>query len=126
LLKARAYQKLGEWQLNLESLGKDVIPQIIASFRAATECDTDWYKAWHSWALVNFEVVAHYEKTNQPGNAEKIAQHLIPAIKGFFRSISLSPAQVSIFGCFVSQNSEFARYTSTVNVVVQVCSTKGS
>ena len=32
------------------------IPQIMTSFRSATECDTNWYKAWHAWAFINYQV----------------------------------------------------------------------
>eukprot|EP01132_Coremiostelium_polycephalum_P005602 gene5602-6970_t len=89
-LQGRAYLKLGEWQLALgETLNETSIPNIIASFRAATECDTNWYKAWHSWALINFEVVSHYEQNG--GTPEQIASHLLPAIHSFFRSIALAP-----------------------------------
>ncbi len=66
--------KLGEWQLSMKESLDDVskytvtdnsliiflqasIAQTTSSFRAATECDTNWYKAWHAWALINFEVL---------------------------------------------------------------------
>jgi FKBP12-rapamycin complex-associated protein len=39
-----------------------VIPQILRSFEAATKRNSTWYKAWHSWALCNFEVISYYEK----------------------------------------------------------------
>ena len=62
-----------------------------SSFKSAIEYDPNWYKAWHSWALMNFEVVSHYEKTRVP--FESIAYHVVPAIQGFFRSISLGSGQ---------------------------------
>eukprot|EP01114_Cavostelium_apophysatum_P008931 TRINITY_DN21_c0_g1_i4.p1 TRINITY_DN21_c0_g1~~TRINITY_DN21_c0_g1_i4.p1 ORF type:complete len:850 (-),score=225.26 TRINITY_DN21_c0_g1_i4:63-2612(-) len=91
ILKARGYQKLGDWQKFLEPLEQTVNPEIIKSFKYATELDSNWYKAWHSWAMVNFEAVAVYEKAGTPQEG-KAQTHLIPAIKGFFRSIALSPA----------------------------------
>ncbi|EGC32838.1 protein kinase, atypical group [Dictyostelium purpureum] len=89
-LQGRAYLKLGEWQLALgDTLNESSIPHIIASFKAATECDPNWYKAWHSWALINFEVVSHYEQNG--GSVEQIGNHLLPAVHSFFKSISLAP-----------------------------------
>ncbi|EGG15157.1 protein kinase [Cavenderia fasciculata] len=91
-LQARAYLKLGEWQSALgDVLNEASIPQIIASFKSATEMDPNWYKAWHSWALINFEVVSHYEQNS--GTAEQIAAHLLPAVNSFFKSIALAPDQ---------------------------------
>jgi FKBP12-rapamycin complex-associated protein len=91
-LLGRAYLKLGEWQFAMkESLDDTSIPQICASFKAATECDTNWYKAWHAWALINFEVVSHYSKKN--ASQDTILQHLVTSIQGFFRSIALAPDQ---------------------------------
>ncbi|EFA77745.1 protein kinase [Heterostelium album PN500] len=91
-LQGRAHLKLGEWQLELgDTLNESSIPHIIASFRSATDCDPNWYKAWHSWALINFEVVSHYEQNG--GTQEQIASHLLPAIHSFFRSIALAPDQ---------------------------------
>ncbi|GAM16986.1 hypothetical protein SAMD00019534_001610 [Acytostelium subglobosum LB1] len=91
-LQGRAHLKLGEWQLELgETLNESSIPHIISSFHAATECDPNWYKAWHSWALINFEVVSHYEQNG--GTQEQIASHLLPAVRSFFRSIALAPEQ---------------------------------
>lgn len=87
-LKARAYEKLGMWQFALEPLDDEVIPRILSSLKAATDYDPNWYRAWHSWALVNFEVITHYE-TNYI-SPERIDQHLVPAIRGFFEAISLS------------------------------------
>ena len=105
-LGARVHQKLGQWQLTLENLGEGVIPQIVASLQKATEYDPNWYKAWHSWAIANFQVkiifrnnnyiylfifqiVAHYEKLNSPIKT----QYMVPSVKGFFRSIALNPSK---------------------------------
>ncbi|KYQ91695.1 protein kinase [Tieghemostelium lacteum] len=89
-LQGRTYLKQGEWQMALgDTLNETTIPHIISSFRSATECDTNWYKAWHSWALINFQVVSHYEQNG--GSQEQIAAHLLPAVHSFFRSIALAP-----------------------------------
>ena len=37
------------------------IPAILSYFTAATENDSVWYKAWHSYAVMNFETVLFYK-----------------------------------------------------------------
>ncbi|XP_033096355.1 serine/threonine-protein kinase mTOR-like [Anneissia japonica] len=63
-LLARCYLKLGEWQQSLEGIRDNTIPQIISYYSAATDHDANWYKAWHSWAFMNYEAVLYY-KNNQ-------------------------------------------------------------
>lgn len=105
MLIVSAYQKLGEWQLSIENLDEVVIPEIMKSLKIAIDLDPNWYKAWHSWSMVNYEVVSYYEKLLQNSITQatsttkdqskdfysQLQSHLIPAIKGFFRSIILSP-----------------------------------
>ena len=58
----------------------------------ATQYDETWYKAWHIWALRNFEVVAHLENQADSLNdimGSGLVIHVVQAIKGFFRSVSL-------------------------------------
>ncbi|KAJ3067743.1 phosphatidylinositol kinase- protein kinase tor1 [Podochytrium sp. JEL0797] len=90
-LLARCYLKLGEWQESLEEgLNSEVIPEILESFRAATHCDKTWYKAWHSWALVNFEALSYYEQVHEKVQPQILISHVVPSIEGFFQSVSLS------------------------------------
>ncbi|KAI8819891.1 armadillo-type protein [Fimicolochytrium jonesii] len=90
-LLARCYLKLGEWQIALqEELNDNVIPEILRSYLAATHCDKDWYKAWHAWALANFEVISHYEKVHETIPSQILVSHVVPSVQGFFRSIALS------------------------------------
>ncbi|KAI0718027.1 atypical/PIKK/FRAP protein kinase [Cerioporus squamosus] len=93
-LLARCYFKLGEWQFALkEEWDARNIKDILQSYYLATHYDPAWYKAWHTWALANFEVVGFLEsqrfnKINDvPGN--ELAAHIVSAVTGFFRSISL-------------------------------------
>lgn len=73
--------------MNEKGVDPLVAPDVLSSFKRATEFDSTWYKAWHSWALLNFQVVSYYEK-NDP-KIENFRQYLAPAVNGFFRSISL-------------------------------------
>lgn len=132
-LMARCFLKLGEWQLNLQGINEYTIPEVLEYFSAATEHDLNWYKAWHAWAVMNFEAVLHFKHHHQPREEKKVRhpsnasanteasenesegesrdsspvpspvqkkspedlsqtllQYTVPAVQGFFRSISLS------------------------------------
>ncbi|KAJ3291491.1 phosphatidylinositol kinase- protein kinase tor1 [Rhizoclosmatium sp. JEL0117] len=90
-LLARCYLKLGEWQESLEEgLNDAVIPEILESFRAATHCDKTWYKAWHSWALANFESLSYFERIHEDIQPQVLISHVVPSIQGFFQSVALS------------------------------------
>lgn len=89
-LLARCYHKQGEWQTALEPQWmSDNTEEVLESYNLATRFDKDWYKAWHSWALANFDVIQYNE--NQPAGVPQplYATRIKPAIQGFFRSIAL-------------------------------------
>lgn len=56
------------------------------AYYLATHYDATWYKAWHTWALTNFEVVSELEAQAEgrtvdiPG--EGIAAHVVQAVEG--------------------------------------------
>ncbi|KAF2398484.1 hypothetical protein EJ06DRAFT_583742 [Trichodelitschia bisporula] len=95
-LLAKCYLKQGEWQTVM--IGGDwhseYAHEILASFNAATRYNTNWYKAWHAWALANFQVVTSYSNQGDRESVEipmsVISGHVVPAVEGFFKSISLS------------------------------------
>ncbi|XP_055588723.1 serine/threonine-protein kinase Tor [Uranotaenia lowii] len=96
-LLARCYMKLGQWQYQLHGLNDQYTKGILACYEKATKHDSNWYKAWHSWAYMNFEVVQNQKQhedllKNPGGDKEKcmIRQYAVPAVQGFFRSINLS------------------------------------
>eukprot|EP01122_Echinamoeba_exundans_P010671 TRINITY_DN4046_c0_g1_i4.p1 TRINITY_DN4046_c0_g1~~TRINITY_DN4046_c0_g1_i4.p1 ORF type:complete len:2948 (+),score=528.09 TRINITY_DN4046_c0_g1_i4:172-9015(+) len=78
---------------------------ILAEFKAATKYDPLWYKAWHAWAMANFELLSSYRANNTKNSphssssqnhglsSQVIRAHLVPTVQGFFRSIALSPGQ---------------------------------
>jgi len=82
-LAAKAWLKLGTWQRALmESpcLDAEKAAAIVHSLRRATELCTESYKAWHAWAMMNFEAISQ---------SEGAAKTVVPAVSGFFRSIAL-------------------------------------
>lgn len=108
-LVARCNLKLGQWQATLVEetnpvrfldtfcnthltmlLLQDKVPDLLRFYQAATHFDKTWYKAWHAWALANFEAAAYYERKHDTIPARFLVQHVIPAVQGFFRSIALS------------------------------------
>ncbi|TFK75010.1 phosphatidylinositol 3-kinase [Pluteus cervinus] len=93
-LLARCFFKQGEWQVALkEDWGSRNVEEILHSYLLATHYDPTWYKAWHTWALANFDVISHLEAQGEnrmvdiPGRG--LAAHVVQAVEGFFRSISL-------------------------------------
>lgn len=103
-LLSRCYMRLGLWNDKVQGINDQSIKGILACYEKATKHDPNWYKAWHSWAFMNFKVVQAkkhltQDKINQqPGNEETwdaqkekfvIAQYAVPAVEGFFRSINL-------------------------------------
>ncbi|KAJ3130914.1 phosphatidylinositol kinase- protein kinase tor1 [Physocladia obscura] len=90
-LLARCYLKLGEWQQALEEELNDVVlPEILRSFLAATHCDKSWYKAWHSWALSNFEALSYSEQKQENVPPHALIGYVVSSIQGFFQSVALS------------------------------------
>ncbi|KAJ7189156.1 phosphatidylinositol 3-kinase [Mycena filopes] len=95
-LLARCYFKQGEWQVALdENWYRDDtgLKDVLQSYAYATSYDAFWYKAWHTWAMANFDVVSlidtQAETRIQDVSGERLAAHVIQSIDGFFRSISL-------------------------------------
>ena len=113
-LLARAYHRLGSWQESLQGLSDHSISAILQYYAAATENDPTWYKAWHAWAVMNFETVLHYKRqaeaaARQPQQQQQplgapmlpeqlISSYAVPALKGFVRSITLSSKGNSLQG----------------------------
>lgn len=90
-LLARCYFKQGQWQVALqEDWFINDADDILGAFYQATQFDPNWYKAWHTFALANFEVIAHLENLDNEVSADMLVTHIVPAVQAFFRSIALS------------------------------------
>ena len=109
-LLARCYLKLGQWQESLHGLNESVLANVLQCYEEATVYDGNWYKAWHAWAVMNFEACLFYRHQQQqilqqqqqqqqeqndvvkPGilSPQMISKYAVPALKGFVRSITLS------------------------------------
>ncbi|PMD48474.1 FAT-domain-containing protein [Hyaloscypha variabilis F] len=97
MLLARCCLKQGEWQIAREKGNwfDNHVNEVLSSYRAATHFNPTWYKAWHAWALANFELVQSLTRQAEREHQLSIPQemlidHVVPAVRGFFKSISLS------------------------------------
>lgn len=123
-LLARCFLKFGQWKVSLYPEWRLQSPEdVLGPYFLATQLDSTWYKAWHNWALANFEVISAttttwrknddeigrdgpvgsvYQISDEKVSIESksavndndvnkmVRKHILPAIKGFFYSISLS------------------------------------
>lgn len=83
-LLAKCYVELGQWQTAMrgeEGIAADPGP-ILADYYTATQLDTDWYQAWHTWALANFEVITQLEVSDQGLQAIHFTTYIVPAVEG--------------------------------------------
>jgi FKBP12-rapamycin complex-associated protein len=96
VLLAKCFLRQGEWQvaLNKSDWEHPSVQDILTSYSKATQYNPKWYKAWHAWALANFEIV---QTIMSPGDRNSprpdpalITSHVVPAVTGFFKSIALS------------------------------------
>ncbi|CAI5743278.1 unnamed protein product [Hyaloperonospora brassicae] len=99
-LLVKCHLKMAEWQLAIHDQQIEHVPVeiVLSSLRLCTELDTRNYKAWHAWALMNFQVVEHsthsqHISANATASAvtasASVAPYIAPAIEGFFRSVAL-------------------------------------
>ncbi|KAI3889270.1 hypothetical protein MKX03_003947, partial [Papaver bracteatum] len=89
-LIARVYLKLGTWQWALSpALDDETIQEVLIAFRNATQCATDWSKAWHTWALFNTAVMSHYMNVyTGRGFPDFAGKYVVAAVTGYFHSIA--------------------------------------
>eukprot|EP01126_Amoeba_proteus_P048791 TRINITY_DN5662_c0_g1_i4.p1 TRINITY_DN5662_c0_g1~~TRINITY_DN5662_c0_g1_i4.p1 ORF type:complete len:841 (-),score=190.43 TRINITY_DN5662_c0_g1_i4:2162-4432(-) len=99
VMRARCYAKLAHWELLAivhqgGSLDETITAPIIEHCNLAIKNNTNWFKAWHIWAIIHYQILTHYSK--QQENHPKIFLHLLPAITGFIRSIALAPSSQNL------------------------------
>lgn len=96
VLLAKCYLRQGEWliALNKPDWQRTRMQEILNSYQKATKYNQKWYKAWHAWALANFEIVqtlsARIENQSSKTEQSALIEHAVSAIQGFFKSIALS------------------------------------
>ncbi|CAK7232972.1 phosphatidylinositol kinase-related protein kinase tor1 [Sporothrix eucalyptigena] len=65
-LLAKCYLRTGDWTvaLNRNTWRRTHVRDVLANYAHATQYNPKWYKAWHAWALANFEVVQYLTSGN--------------------------------------------------------------
>ena len=98
-LLAKSYVKQGKWLTELMYPGdwsQENVRNIIGAYTKAKDYSQDWYKAWHAWAIANFDVAMSTTSKaridNVPIPAALIPNHVVPAIQGFIKSVALTEA----------------------------------
>ena len=95
-LLAKCYVKMGEWLSTVKVTGfrSSYHEDIIKSYLEATKYNPKSYKAWHAFAMANFEMITVLSARARSDPTAEQQSHIIPrvldAINGFFNSIALS------------------------------------
>ncbi|KAK4466461.1 target of rapamycin [Cladorrhinum samala] len=91
VLLAKCYLRQGDWLITLSQDNWQYTrrKEILACYYKATYYHHRWYKAWHAWALANFEVVQALA-ARKDVDSNMLIQYVVPAVQGFFESIALS------------------------------------
>ncbi|CAK7224906.1 phosphatidylinositol kinase-related protein kinase tor1 [Sporothrix bragantina] len=65
-LLAKCYLRTGDWTvaLNRNTWRRTHVRDVLTNYAHATQYNPKWYKAWHAWALANFEVVQYLTSGN--------------------------------------------------------------
>jgi FKBP12-rapamycin complex-associated protein len=103
--------KCGDWRLALLPPGTDlddnVATDVLVSYKRATEAvrgnNLSLYKAWHSWALINFRLAEQISSNEKDSEGTCLANksptavksHVIAAVKAFVRAISVGTKRLS-------------------------------
>ena len=70
--------KLGSWAESSLGINEQSVPQILEYFSLATEHDKHWYKAWHMWALMNYEAVLFYKQKDHAAGSSQNQEVNLP------------------------------------------------
>ena len=102
-LRDSCWIQLGEWKYSKQSIAVEQgCNDILMAFKRATAENSNNYKAWHNWGLINFRL-AQNEKNQTPFNTsgsiasvEKInypsitmRNHVVAAVEGFVKAVCL-------------------------------------
>lgn len=91
-LRIRCWLKYGHYKLRSnppgEPLSDTLAADVTLSYKRATESLTNDYRAWHSWALINFRLAEQLHGTDKDHNSRYnkesvlLQNHVVAAVKG--------------------------------------------
>ena len=62
------------------------VEDILHAYLLATHYDPGWYKAWHTWALANFDVISYMESQSDGRTSDiegaRLVVHVVQAVEG--------------------------------------------
>ena len=80
-LKAKVYCKLGQWEKSLafseQRVDERAFGAILGHMQKAAQLDPGWYKAWHNWALMHYEIIQHYDRKGRAQGSVRPAPILV-------------------------------------------------
>ena len=96
-LRIKCWLRYGDWKLALNPPGSDLpdslATDVLVSYKRATDVAvSDNYRAFHSWALINFRLAEQLndkDRGTTTKHSSMIQHHVIAAVKGFVRAISV-------------------------------------
>jgi len=108
-LLSSCWVELGEWKIAENVSPSSFIPEdlqveVLTAFKQATMLPGCGYKAWHSWALLNFRIALqsigseHASQSNRQGRAASdrmLRNHVVAAVNGFVNAVSLGTVKWS-------------------------------
>ena len=135
-LRVSCWLRYGDWKSALcrKTLTDDLATDILLSYKRATDVDAKHYFAWHRWALINFQLAEQIcgksavsslrEAEGLPAeNTTKsptiLRSHVIAAVKGFVRAISVGTKRwsASVQQDLLNLLSCLFKYATTTNDV---------
>lgn len=101
-LRVACWVELGDWKITQAATPSSFLPEslqteVLTAFKRATLLPNCGYKAWHSWALLNFRLalqMGHVDETTASqvlaGQGQRaLRNHVVAAIDGFVHAISV-------------------------------------
>jgi len=102
-LQVSCWIELGEWKIFEAASPSSVISEslqadVLTIFKRATLMDNCGYRAWHSWALLNFRVALQISERDEaqgsdtdriPTSDKVLRNHVVAAVNGFVNAIGV-------------------------------------
>jgi FKBP12-rapamycin complex-associated protein len=95
-IRRKCFLRLASWDLSLRTgdfSNKAAVSEVLQYLKRSTELEPSCYKAQHSLALFNYELISQISQTGSKLNSSHVEGYLLPAIEGFYSSIKLGESR---------------------------------